>query len=657
MAGATVSGGMWAISGDLNVGYAGNGTLNVNGGLVTNQASMIGSYAGSVGTATVSSGTWANSGDLNVGRLGTGTLTMTGGLVSVGGTLSTGTFGAINLNSGGTLQIGTGGTGGVLGVSALTNNGTLVFSRSTASTYSGVLSGSGALVKDGAGTLTLSGSNSYTGATIVSAGTLQMGSRNALGIGVPLTVNAGTLDLNGFRVAVGAFSGSSGAIITSSTSGAVTLTTSSAADSTFGGAIQDGAGTAALYKEGAGTLTLSGSNSYTGATTVNGGTLAVTSGGAINHGGANLNVGLFGTATLNVTGGRVTNADGSLGSYAGSVGTATVSSGTWANTGDLVVGNSGTGTLTMTGGLVSVGGTLSQGNFGTINLNSGGTLQIGTGGTGGVLGVSTLTNNGTLIFNRSDASTYAGIISGSGALTKQGAGTLTLSGSNSYTGATTVSAGELKVNGSTGTGAMTIASDATLSGTGTIGGNTTISGTHTPGNSPGVQTFSSDLTYVSAGLTGPKVFWELAANTISNSPTEYDQIVVGGNLAFSSATSFDLAFGSSGSTVDWSNALWATDEQWTIYSVSGSLSGFSNLQLTTSDWLDSLGNSFNSLLAGSTFSLLQIGQDVVLKYTAAQAAVPEIDPASCGSALALLIGSFGLIERRARRRSGRSITG
>ena len=421
--------------------------------------------------------------------------------------------------------------------------------------------------------------------------------------------------------------------------------------------MQDGAGTAALYKEGAGTLTLSGSNSYTGATTVNGGTLAVTSGGAINHGGANLNVGLFGTATLNVTGGRVTNADGSLGSYAGSVGTATVSSGTWANTGDLVVGNSGTGTLTMTGGLVSVGGTLSQGNFGTINLNSGGTLQIGTGGTGGVLGVSTLTNNGTLIFNRSDASTYAGIISGSGALTKQGAGTLTLSGSNSYTGATTVSAGELKVNGSNGTGAMTIASDATLSGTGTIGGNTTISGTHTPGNSPGVQTFSSDLTYVSAGLTGPKVFWELAANTISNSPTEYDQIVVGGNLAFSSATSFDLAFGSSGSTVDWSNALWATDEQWTIYSVSGSLSGFSNLQLTTSDWLDSLGNSFNSLLAGSTFSLLQIGQDVVLKYTAAQAAVPEIDPASCGSALALLIGSFGLIERRARRRSGRSITG
>jgi len=377
-----------------------------------------------------------------------------------------------------------------------------------------------------------------------------------------------------------------------------------------------------------------------GMTTVSSGTWASSNG---------LFVGFSGSGGLTVSGGLVTNDTGIIGNSAGSVGTATVSSGTWATSGDLTVGDSGTGTLTMTGGLVSVGGTLSQGTYGTINLNSGGTLQIGTGGTGGVLGVSTLTNNGTLIFNRSTDSSYAGVISGAGAVSKQGAGTLTLSGFNTYSGTTTVSAGGLKVNGSTGTGAMTIASAATLSGTGTIGGNTTISGTHNPGNSPGVQTFSSDLTYVSAGLTGPKVFWELAANTTSNRPTEYDQIVVGGNLAFSSATSFDLAFGNSGSTVSWSDAFWATNEQWTIYSVSGSLSGFSNLQLTTSNWLDSLGNSFSSLLAGNTFSLWQIGQNVVLKYTVAQAAVPEIDPAAFGSALALLLGSCGLLERRRRR--------
>ena len=356
-------------------------------------------------------------------------------------------------------------------------------------------------------------------------------------------------------------------------------------------------------------------------------------------------VGNSGSGTLNVTGGLVTNATGTIGAYAGSSGTATVSSGTWANSSDLVVGSSAAGTLNMSGGLVSVGGNLTAGAAGTINLNSGGRLQIGVGSTNGVLlsGTGSLVDNGTLIFNRSDASTYSGSLSGSGAVIKQGAGTLTLSGSNSYSGTTTVSAGELKVNGSTGTGAMTIASAATLSGTGIIHGATTISGTHNPGNSPGIQTFTSDLTYASVALTGPKVFWELAGNTTSNSPLAYDQIVVGQNLAFSSATSIELAFGSSSSTVNWANAFWATNEQWTIYQVGGTTSGFSNLLLTSADWLDSQGNLFNSLRAGNTFSLMQIGQNVVLMYTAS---VPEIDPASCGSALALLIGSLGLLERR-----------
>jgi len=449
-----------------------------------------------------------------------------------------------------------------------------------------------------------------------------------------------------------------------------------------------------------------------------------------------------------VTGGYVTSASGTLGVYAGSSGTATVSSGTWANSGNFVVGSIATGTLNLNGGLVSVGGNLTAGAAGTINLNSGGRLQIGVGSTSGVLlsGTGSLVDNGTLIFNRSDASTYSGSLSGSGAVVKQsggtlslsgsstytggttisagtlqignanalgtgdlavnagtldfkgtslttaalsgfsgaiitsstsgavtltasstanstfggaiqdgsgtvafakqGAGTLTLSGSNSYSGTTTVSAGELKVNGSTGTGAMTIASAATLSGTGIIHGATTISGTHNPGNSPGIQTFTSDLTYASVALTGPKVFWELAGNTSSNSPLAYDQIVVGQNLVFGSATSLELAFGSSGSTANWANAFWATNEQWTIYQVGGTTSGFSNLLLTSADWLDSQGNLFNSLRAGNTFSLMQIGQNVVLMYTASQFSVPEIDPASCGSALALLIGSLGLLERR-----------
>jgi autotransporter-associated beta strand protein len=61
------------------------------------------------------------------------------------------------------------------------------------------------------------------------------------------------------------------------------------------------------------------------------------------------------------------------------------------------------------------------------------------------LGVSTLTNNGTLVFNRSDDSTYSGVISGSGAISKQGAGTLTLAGPNTFTGPTTIQQGTLKL--------------------------------------------------------------------------------------------------------------------------------------------------------------------------------------------------------------------
>ncbi len=133
-------------------------------------------------------------------------------------------------------------------------------------------------------------------------------------------------------------------------------------------------------------------------TTLDSGTTTVSTGTTF---GTNLYVADTGTATLVIAGGLATDTYGWIGNSAGSVGTATVSSGMWANSGDLFVGHSGTGMLTMSGGLVSVAGTLSKGAFGTISLNSGGTLQIGVGTTGGDLATD-LINDGTLIFNRSD---------------------------------------------------------------------------------------------------------------------------------------------------------------------------------------------------------------------------------------------------------------
>jgi autotransporter-associated beta strand protein len=87
---------------------------------------------------------------------------------------------------------------------------------------------------------------------------------------------------------------------------------------------------------------------------------------------------------------------------------------------------------------------LQKGAYGTINLNPGGTLQIGTGGTTGDLAMD-LTNNGTLVLNRSNASTYSGVISGPGTFSKRGNGTFTLAGSNTLTGSTAIEQGTLQL--------------------------------------------------------------------------------------------------------------------------------------------------------------------------------------------------------------------
>ena len=315
--------------------------------------------------------------------------------------------------------------------------------------------------------------------------------------------------------------------------------------------------------------------------------------------------------------------------------------------------------LSMTGPISGVGGLTLNGGSGTLSLTgsnsysggtvvSEGTLQIGSGGTSGVI-AGNITNGATLAFNRSDDLTYDGSISGAGVVTKLGAGVLTLSGSNASTGTLTVVDGELKVNGSTAVESeVIVAGGAVLSGTGTIGGNTTIYGIHSPGNSPGIQDFTNDLNYAQSEISGPSVYWQLAANITSNSPPAFDQVNVGGDLDFAAPTLLHLVFNGSGSQVRWSDAFWSTDEEWTVYQVGGALSGFSNLLISSANWSDGQGQWFNTLLPGATFSLLHVGSNVLLKYTAFQVVVPEIDAAAFGSAVALVAGALGLLERRRR---------
>lgn len=170
--------------------------------------------------------------------------------------------------------------GGASGVSTLTVN-----LASGTNTFAGILGGTAAnannlaLAKAGAGTLALTGSNAYSGGTSLTAGTLRVGNAFALGSASgSLAVNGGSLNLNGFSVAVGALSGGAGGVITTSTNaGTATLTTSVlSGTSTYAGRIDNnGLGVVALVKEGSGWLDLSGSNTYGGLTTVSAGGLAV----------------------------------------------------------------------------------------------------------------------------------------------------------------------------------------------------------------------------------------------------------------------------------------------------------------------------------------------------------------------------------------------
>lgn len=150
----------------------------------------------------------------------------------------------------------------------------------------GTISGSGGVnveSLDGLGRALISGSNSYSGGTTVTTGTLIVGSSSALGTGF-LAVNTSGLDLNGQTLFVGALSGSSAGVIRSN-AGPATLTTTAATDSTYNGTIIDGLGTVGLTKAGSGVLTLTGSNTYTGVTGVNGGVVALGSQAAIGSSG------------------------------------------------------------------------------------------------------------------------------------------------------------------------------------------------------------------------------------------------------------------------------------------------------------------------------------------------------------------------------------
>ncbi|MFK2931121.1 autotransporter-associated beta strand repeat-containing protein [Dyella agri] len=476
----TYTGGTTISAGTLQLGNGGTtgwvvGNVTDNGSLVFDRSDNV-SFAGVV------------SGSGSLTQAGTGTLTLTGNNTYTGGTTI----------SAGTLQLGNGGTTGWV-VGDVTDNGSLVFDRSDNMSFAGVVSGSGSLTQAGTGTLTLTGGNTYAGITKISAGTLALTGNGSVASSSGVN-DTGTFDILGTSngTTIASLSGDGTVML-----GSKTLTLSNAAD-TFGGVIS---GTGGLTLTG-GTEILTGANTYTGGTAISDGTLQLGGGGTTGW--------VVGDVTNN--GILVFDRSDNL------IFTDIVSGG-----GSLV--QAGTGTLTLTGSNTYSGGT-------TI---SAGILQLGSGGTAGSI-TGGVTDNGSLVFDRSDNVSFSGVISGGGSLTQVGTGTLTLDGnSSSFIGSSTVAAGTLVVGSAANNGAalggnVTVDASATLRGHGTIGGNVDVlfGGIVTPGDSIGTLTVNGNFTAAQGSLMdfafgAPGANFHQAAGT-------GDNVIVGGNLILNGAT-------------------------------------------------------------------------------------------------------------------------
>jgi fibronectin-binding autotransporter adhesin len=247
-------------------------------------------------------------------------------------------------------------------------------------------------------------------------------------------------------------------------------------------------GAGGLEKTDPGTLILSGANAYSGGTSVTDGILGVGSNSALGSGALTMEAGTTLQAEANVGLGNAVTLDGA----------ATID----AQTNDLTLSGVlsdgasagsfakiGSGTLTLTGNNAFSGGvTISDG------VVVGSTSSLGAGA---------IVDNASLVFDQTSDGAFAATISGSGSLAKQGSGTLTLAGVNTYSGASDIQAGTLIVDGSLAS-PVTVENGARLGGAGAIGGLTALAGATV---APGVVTPYSTLTIVgNASFAGGSIY-------------------------------------------------------------------------------------------------------------------------------------------------------
>jgi autotransporter-associated beta strand protein len=416
--------------------------------------------------------------------------------------------------------------------------------------FAGQLGDVSSLIKAGTGTQVLSGTNTYTGVTTISEGILSTpllangGAPSGIGasanVAANLVLDGGTLQYTGSGAATdrlftlttkgGSIDASGSGSLTFSNTGPVALSGTGARSLTLTGGnteanlfapvLGDNGGSTSLIKTGTGTWVLTATNSYSGGTAINGGTLQVS---------ADTNLGAA-TGPLSFNG-------GTLATTASFISARTTTLNAGGGTFDVAPAR----TLTLSGAIGGAGA-LTKADTGTLVLTAtnsysgstiiaGGALQLGDGITNGSI-VGNVANSGTLVFDPATGTTmsFGGVISGNGAVNQIGTGTTILTGTNTYTGGTTITAGTLQLgNGGT---------------TGDLLGNVSDNGTLTFNRSGAKKNFAGVISGSGSLIKLGSDTLELAAdNTYSGGTTIEEGILVAGVPVAGQATSFALGTG------------------------------------------------------------------------------------------------------------------
>jgi autotransporter-associated beta strand protein len=572
-------------TGTLTVAGVINGTGNVGGGVVNN-GTLVGTDTTALfklgdgdltltGASTFTAGSNVASTSVQAGRLilsGGNNRLPSNSAVYLGSSTNTSgklVLGGISQSITGLATIGNGTGNAVVGGSGVLS--TLAVTNANNYTFAGTLGGTGtnennlAFVKSGAGTLTLTGTNTLLGGTTISAGTLQIGAGGTTGLFSGAVTNNAAIVFN------------------------------RSDDSEFSSVIS---GTGTLSKQGDGTLTLSGLNNYSGVTTISGGTIAVTN-------------------------------DTNLGSAPGSAAAAQ---------------------------LVLNGGTLSATAGFTLNVNRG----ISLGASGGTIQVAT-----------GQTLAYGGIIAG-GALTKTGNGVLSLSGVNTYSGATSISAGTLQLGSSASISgsAVSVASGAMLSGAGSAGATTIDSGGSLTAGLSGVGaltlsslTFSGNTTVnLAASGTGLGSYLTVNGDVVASGAAGSVTFALGSGLASLSEGKYSLLQYSGAELADISAFAWSGTkggrQTVSLYHLTDASSGYRAVQLDILNafpvWVGAAGggtwgysDTSWKLNTDDSVTDFRSTDTVVFRDDAATGSIEitaDVDPSSItfsGNVLAYNIGSTG----------------